>query len=116
MAGPSAIAAVPWLMYFIFSVCTLFAIPFVYFCIPETRGLSLEELDFVFQEGPVRQSGKRNKAEQKRRLANGGGLDSEASGAAVKHIRLAEGQTISPESDSKEILDSQLEFIGAQNE
>ena len=116
MAGPSAIEAVPWLMYFIFSVCTLFAIPFVYFCIPETRGLSLEELDFVFQDGPVRQSGKRNKAERKLRLARGGGLDSEASGAAVKHIRLAEGQTITPESESKEIVDAQLEFTSPRKE
>lgn len=116
MAGPSAIAAVPWLMYFIFSVCTLFAIPFVYFCIPETRGLSLEELDFVFQDGPVRQSGKRNKAEWKRRLASGGGLDSEASGAAVQHIRLAEGQTITPESETKEVVDAQLEFAGARKQ
>jgi hypothetical protein len=116
MAGPSAIAAVPWLMYFIFSVCTLFAIPFVYFCIPETRGLSLEELEFVFKDGPVRLSGKRNKAEWKRRIADGGGLDSEASGAAVKHIRHAEGQTITPESESKEIVDTQLEFTGARKE
>jgi hypothetical protein len=102
MAGPICIATVPWLMYFIFSVCTVFAIPFVYFCIPETRGLSLEELDFVFQEGPVRQSGKRNAVEWKRRRAMEGGLDAEASGAATKHIRHAEGNTTTPES--KEVV------------
>lgn len=108
MAGPAAIAAVPWLMYFIFSVCTVFAVPFVYFCVPETRGLSLEELDFVFQEGPVRHSGKRNEIEWKRRRATEGGLDAEASGIATKHVQATEGHTTTPES--KEIV-SHVEHV-----
>ena len=111
MAGPSAIAAVPWLMYFIFSVCTVFAVPFVYFCVPETRGLSLEELDFIFQEGPVRTSGKMNRAEWKRRLAAGGG-DAEASGVAAKHIRHAEGKSSTP--DEKETEPQQIDFLEKQ--
>jgi hypothetical protein len=108
MAGPVAIDAVPWLMYFIFSVCTVFAVPFVYFCVPETRGVSLEELDFVFKEGPVRQSGKRNKIEWQRRRAMTGGLDTEASDIATKHIHESEGHDKS--GDSKEIDLEQVEY------
>lgn len=89
-------------MYFIFSACSVAAIPFVYFCVPETRGLSLEELDFVFQEGPVRTSGKRNKAEWKRRIAAGGGADAEATGVANKHILAAEGNTSGSDTNEAE--------------
>ena len=112
MAGPPAIAACPYLMYLIFSICTVFAVPFVYFCIPETRGLSLEELDFVFMEGPVRLSGKRNRAEHKRRIA-AGNLDAEATGVANKHIRHAEGNTVTPDSETKEI-EQNVEYAKAQ--
>lgn len=101
MAGPVAIAAVPWLMYFIFSVCTVLAVPFVYFCVPETRGLSLEELDFVFQEGPARTSGKRNRAELRRRVAAGGGADAEATGVAARHVQHAQGHSTPSASEDE---------------
>lgn len=111
MAGPAAIAAVPWLMYAIFSVITVLAVPFVYFCIPETRGLSLEELDFVFMDGPVRLSGKRNKAEHKRRIAAGQGADAEANRMATRHIHdFDENASPSDGSVNKEIANDHVEF------
>jgi hypothetical protein len=99
-------------MYFIFSVCTVLAVPFVYFCIPETRGLSLEELDFIFQEGPVRSSGKRNRAELKRRIAAGGGPDAETTGVAARHIQRRDGHaTPSTSEDEKAGEGPRVEFV-----
>ncbi|KAI5196085.1 hypothetical protein AUEXF2481DRAFT_454884 [Aureobasidium subglaciale EXF-2481] len=34
--------------YYVFASCTTLSIVFVYFCVPETKGLSLEEIDVVF--------------------------------------------------------------------
>lgn len=34
--------------YFVFAACLTLAVPFVHFCLPETKGLSLEEMDSVF--------------------------------------------------------------------
>jgi hypothetical protein len=37
--------------YFVFASFTTLSIAFVYFCVPETRGLTLEQVDILF-EGP----------------------------------------------------------------
>jgi hypothetical protein len=37
--------------YFVFASFTTLSIVFVYFCVPETRGLTLEQVDVLF-EGP----------------------------------------------------------------
>ena len=34
--------------YFVFAACTTLSIPFVWFMIPETKGLKLEEVDALF--------------------------------------------------------------------
>lgn len=36
---------------YVFFGCLLFSIPFVYFCVSETKGLSLEEVDLMYAEG-----------------------------------------------------------------
>lgn len=38
--------------YFVFAAFTTLSIPFVYFFLPETKGLSLEEIDVLF-DGPT---------------------------------------------------------------
>lgn len=40
--------------YFVFATCLTIAIPFVFFFIPETKGLSLEETDALFGVGVAR--------------------------------------------------------------
>ncbi|KAJ9643591.1 hypothetical protein H2199_004270 [Coniosporium tulheliwenetii] len=49
-AGPIAIAdpQVGWKTWFWFLVFSIAAVPYVYFCCPETRGRSLEEIDLIF--------------------------------------------------------------------
>jgi hypothetical protein len=34
--------------YFVFAACMTLAVPFVYFFVPETKGLSLEDVDALF--------------------------------------------------------------------
>lgn len=48
---PYMITNIGYGTYFIFATCITLSIPFVYFCLPETKGLSLEEVDVLF-EGP----------------------------------------------------------------
>ncbi|KAJ9633602.1 uncharacterized protein PV06_10349 [Exophiala oligosperma] len=49
-AGPIAIAdkSVGWKTWIWFLVFNFIAIPYVYFCCPETRGRTLEEIDLIF--------------------------------------------------------------------
>ncbi|MCJ1473092.1 hypothetical protein MMC13_001742 [Lambiella insularis] len=54
-AGPIAIAdpRVGWKTWIWFLVFNAIAVPFVYFCCPETRGSSLEEIDLLFISGTL---------------------------------------------------------------
>ncbi|MCJ1320768.1 hypothetical protein MMC15_006109 [Xylographa vitiligo] len=54
-AGPIAIAnpSVGWKTWIWFLVFNALAVPFVYFCCPETRGQSLEEIDLLFMSGAL---------------------------------------------------------------
>jgi hypothetical protein len=36
--------------YFVFAACTTLSVPFVWLMIPETKGLSLEEVDLLFED------------------------------------------------------------------
>jgi hypothetical protein len=42
------ISDIGWKFYLLFCVFNVLAIPFVYFCVKETKGLSLEEIDLLF--------------------------------------------------------------------
>ncbi|KAL1301913.1 hypothetical protein AAFC00_006091 [Neodothiora populina] len=46
--GPMGISAAGWKFYLLFVVFNCLTIPFVYFCVKETKGLSLEEIDLLF--------------------------------------------------------------------
>lgn len=49
---PYMISNIGYGTYFVFASFTTLSIPFVYFCLPETKGLSLEEIDVLF-DGPT---------------------------------------------------------------
>ncbi|MCJ1414246.1 hypothetical protein MMC32_000572 [Xylographa parallela] len=57
-AGPIAIAnpSVGWKTWIWFLVFNAIAVPFVYFCCPETRGHSLEEIDLLFMSGALNET------------------------------------------------------------
>ena len=45
---PVAIANIGWRVYLIFACCNLAFLPFAYFFLPETAGLTLESIDMCF--------------------------------------------------------------------
>lgn len=46
--GPMGIQSAGWKFYLLFCVFNVLTIPFVYFCVKETKGLTLEEIDVLF--------------------------------------------------------------------
>lgn len=50
---PYMISNIGFGTYFVFASCITLSVPFVYFCLPETKGLSLEELGVLFGDSPV---------------------------------------------------------------
>ena len=52
------------------------ALVFVYFCVPECKGKTLEQVDFLFNQGvPIRQFGKVNATEMMRTAQGEGEFD-----------------------------------------
>ena len=47
---PKAISNIGWRTYLIFACCNLAFLPFVYFFLPETAGLTLESFDLWFMD------------------------------------------------------------------
>lgn len=45
---PYMITNIGYGTYFLFAACLTLAVPFVYFFVPETKGLSLEDMDVLF--------------------------------------------------------------------
>jgi hypothetical protein len=46
---PYMISNIGFGTYFVFAACTTLAVPFVWFIIPETKGMKLEEVDALFE-------------------------------------------------------------------
>ncbi|CAO1628564.1 unnamed protein product [Jaminaea pallidilutea] len=53
-ATPYAFADINWGFYLIFCCCMLISIPYIYFALPETKGIPLEHMDELFAARPVR--------------------------------------------------------------
>jgi len=49
---PIALAAVGWKYYILFILCDVCNAAFFYFFLPETKGLSLEAMDSLFNDSP----------------------------------------------------------------
>lgn len=47
---PYMISNITFGTYFVFAACTTLSVPFVWLMIPETKGLSLEEVDLLFED------------------------------------------------------------------
>ncbi|KAL2835659.1 sugar transport protein [Aspergillus pseudoustus] len=50
MITPIAFNNIGWRTYLIFGCCNLFAMAVIYFCFPETRNRSLEEIELIFSD------------------------------------------------------------------
>lgn len=55
-ATPYAFADINWGFYLIFCCCMLISIPYIYFALPETKGIPLEHMDELFAARPVRRA------------------------------------------------------------
>jgi hypothetical protein len=51
---PSAIANTGWKIYILFIIMSVLGFPFTYFFLPETKGKTLEEIDYLFASGDVK--------------------------------------------------------------
>ena len=52
--GPVGIQSVGWKFYLLFCVFNVLAVVFVWACVKETKGLSLEEIDLLFAKKEYR--------------------------------------------------------------
>ncbi|EXJ74455.1 uncharacterized protein A1O5_02751 [Cladophialophora psammophila CBS 110553] len=66
--GPIGIANIHWRLYIVFIIFTFLQLPIVWFLYPETRGLTLEEIDTLFVKDQVETDTLVEKAEQVRHL------------------------------------------------
>lgn len=58
-ATPFAFADIGWGFYLIFSCLMIVSVPYIYFLLPETKGVPLDSMDELFAERPVRNAGPR---------------------------------------------------------
>ena len=48
---PYMISNITYGTYFVYAACTTISVPFIWFMIPETKGLKLEDVDDLFRDG-----------------------------------------------------------------
>lgn len=84
-ATPYAFADINWGFYLIFCCFMLLSIPFIYFALPETKGIPLEHMDDLFQARPVHRAGAIVHAQLR-----------------SQHTEVEESQTTSHETDDKD--------------
>ena len=110
MITPTILDKLGWQAYFIFMCTNLAFVPLVYFCYPETSGLTLEEIDYLFTKDgrsgvqaltgpsqPVQESIKEQKL--MREGLKGDDIEKRAESASAEHIEIPE--EIKDEKDSQ---------------
>lgn len=92
---PVAITNIGWRVYLIFACCNLAFLPFVYFFLPETAGLSLESIDLCFMDRTISPVKKAN--ELRKQMKRGGEvtLDQASEGEKKKEISEHVERTVS---------------------
>ena len=61
---PYMISNITYGTYFVFAACTTLSVPFIWFMMPETKGLKLEDVDVLFRDGAYLHKGRRNPSRQ----------------------------------------------------
>ncbi|KAJ9102618.1 hypothetical protein QFC19_004727 [Naganishia cerealis] len=81
---PSAVANIGYKFYIIFAILNAIWVPVIYFLCPETVGLPLESVDFLFASADIRKMGSLNNADNYLELDKGVGDDGTLDKAAEK--------------------------------
>ncbi|KAK4541322.1 hypothetical protein LTR36_008080 [Oleoguttula mirabilis] len=84
---PVAITHIGWRVYLIFACCNLAFVPFVYFFLPETAGLTLESIDLCFMDTtttPVKKA-----SELRQLMKRGGEVTLDQAFEAEKHGQIS---------------------------
>ncbi|RFU35479.1 hypothetical protein B7463_g875, partial [Scytalidium lignicola] len=78
---PVAIDNIGWRLYLLYIICTALSIPFIYFFLLETKGKTLEDINYIFAEGDAR-------IELERRFAEAAyqGLEKDANSGEVQIV------------------------------
>lgn len=61
---PPAIANISWRVFIIFAVLNALWVPLVYAFFPETKGLELEDIDHIFENGGITGGGRQGRTEE----------------------------------------------------
>ncbi|PQE10857.1 sugar transporter protein [Rutstroemia sp. NJR-2017a BBW] len=80
MVTPTMVSSITWKTYLVFMCCNFAFIPMIYFWFPETKGLSLEEIDYLFIKGSTREIG------EMFRSSDGSGSDESKSERRAVHV------------------------------
>ncbi|PWN33099.1 general substrate transporter [Meira miltonrushii] len=115
MGTPRAFLNIGWGFYLIFCVVTLISIPYVFFLLPETKGVPLEHMDRLFEMRPRYNAGPRLLAElqveHSQSFTNSHAGNVDAFGA---HDRDSNGQNSFTESEEKNNLNINNADAGAK--